>query len=213
MERTGTTQIYTEQFPPAQEAAILFAAAFEDAARALLEAEIAERPLASRQPWLMLLELHQAMQDRKAFDQLLMRYCKAFKTLTRPDWGYPQPIEAAGTLALRGDLGIAGDHCAEVMKHAAARKALALDMGEVRRIDFEYATRLAFTLRTLHQMNKRVILANIGELAAALLEAVGVEHHAVLMRRKARDGQPLHPAAVGTETGQFAARPAALAVA
>ena len=41
------------------------------------------------------------------------------------------------------------------------------------------------TIRAIHLTQKRVILANLNELVAGLLEVFGMTKHAILMRKKA----------------------------
>lgn len=197
MSRTGNSQIYSEQHPVAQEAAILHAAGFEAAAMALLEAETAGSPGAmAPRPWLMLFELHQAAGARDAFERLLARYARAFPGATPPPWKRPAPIVSAGTLALAGTLDRASGCMDRIVAHAAGRRSLALDLACVERIAFDFVGDLAALLRTLHLQGKRVIVANAAELHAALLESVGAEQCAVIMRRRcAAASHPGHSAA------------------
>jgi hypothetical protein len=60
-----------------------------------------------------------------------------------------------------------------------------VDMGAVERIDFQFAPEMCALLRGYGQQGKRIILANISDLHAELLEAIGGGGKIVLLRRRA----------------------------
>jgi ABC-type transporter Mla MlaB component len=57
-------------------------------------------------------------------------------------------------------------------------------MSGLLRIDFAAAGLFFEAIRAIHVSQKRVVLSNINELVAALLEIFGLAKHAILMRRK-----------------------------
>ena len=57
-------------------------------------------------------------------------------------------------------------------------------MSKVLRIEFNYASAFFDVVKAIQLAGKRVILANLSELSAALLEAMGVNRYAILVRRK-----------------------------
>ncbi len=58
-------------------------------------------------------------------------------------------------------------------------------MGKVLRIDFAACAQFFEVVKAIQLAGKRVILSNLSELNAALLEAFGFNRHAILIRRKA----------------------------
>lgn len=185
MRRTGTAVLHTEELEATKEAAVLFAANFADAAIALLRAQT-ELPaeLADGTAWRMLLEMYHISGKRSEFDALAARYRRAFGVATAPAWGYPAPVRTTGMFALKGVIASNSD-LAELLEHGRTCMTVAIDMSEVQRIDFGFAISFSELLRYFHDQRKRVILANIGEIHAALLESLGTNHHLVLLRRKA----------------------------
>ena len=73
---------------------------------------------------------------------------------------------------------------AELNAYAATRAEVAVDMSKVLRIEFSYASAFFDVVKAIQLAGKRVILANLSELSAALLEAMGVNRYAILVRRK-----------------------------
>ena len=183
--RCGDAALYSERQQGASEAALLIAANRFEAAEALLRDAIATRGRADRERlWLMLLDLLHISGRRDDFERLAARHGEYEGTPERPQWGYPLPIEAPGTVALSGVLAQPGD-LHELAKSGYARKTLAVDMSEVSRISFEFLPAVEALLRNFSLMGKRVIVANLSEVNASLLEAMGSDRHVVLMRRKA----------------------------
>ena len=52
------------------------------------------------------------------------------------------------------------------------------------RVEFGYASAFFDVVKAIQLAGKRVILTNLNELNAALLEAMGVNRYAILVRRK-----------------------------
>jgi ABC-type transporter Mla MlaB component len=185
MRRTGTALLHTEELEATAEAAVLFAANFADAAMALLRAHT-ELPgeLADGAAWRMLLEMYHISGKRSEFDALAARYRRAFGLATAPAWGYPAPVNATGMFVLKGVIASNRD-LAELLEHGRTCMTVAIDMSEVQRIDFGFVISFSEVLRFFHDQRKRVILANVGEIHAALLETLGTNQHLVLLRRNA----------------------------
>ena len=57
-------------------------------------------------------------------------------------------------------------------------------MGKVLRVDFTFTSTFFDTVKAIQLAGKRVILTNLNELNAALLEAMGVNRYAILVRRR-----------------------------
>jgi anti-anti-sigma regulatory factor len=57
-------------------------------------------------------------------------------------------------------------------------------MSKVLRIDFSFTAAFFDAIKAIQLAGKRVILTEINELNAALLEALGVNRYAILVRRK-----------------------------
>ena len=86
---------------------------------------------------------------------------------------------------LKGVLTASGaNQIAELHTHAASRNEVVVDMGKVMRIDFPFTGAFFDAIKAIQLAGKRVILANLNELNAALLEALGVNRYAILVRRK-----------------------------
>ena len=73
---------------------------------------------------------------------------------------------------------------AELNDYAASRSEIVIEMGKVLRVDFGFTAAFFDVVKAIQLAGKRVILANLNELNAALLEAMGVNRYAILVRRK-----------------------------
>jgi anti-anti-sigma regulatory factor len=186
--RCGDAGAYSECLSGASEAAVLVAANHLGVAELLLRGAIDEPATrASEAPWLMLLEIFHLTDRRGEYDALLERYRAAFGS-PAPAWGFPRPISAPGTFPLKGVLGAQREDLDELARFAYGRKSVAIDMSEVARIDYGFVQALQALLANFAAAGKRVILANVGEINAVLLEAIGADRHAVLMRRHRAGG-------------------------
>ena len=67
---------------------------------------------------------------------------------------------------------------------ATTRQEVLVDMSGLLRIDFAVAGQFFESIRSIQLSQKRVILSNLNELVAALLEVFGMSKHAILMRKK-----------------------------
>ena len=94
-------------------------------------------------------------------------------------------IAAHPQLELKGVLSAASaNQIAELNAHGATRAEVVVDMGKVLRIDFPFTSAFFDVIKAIQLAGKRVILTNLSELNAALLEALGVNRYAILVRRK-----------------------------
>jgi anti-anti-sigma regulatory factor len=73
---------------------------------------------------------------------------------------------------------------AELNTHAASQTEVVVDMSRVLRIDFSFTASFFDAVKAIQLAGKRVILAELNEINAALLEALGVNRYAILVRRK-----------------------------
>lgn len=184
MNRTGTSQLFTEEMPVAAEAAVLFAAGRAQDAMDLLRMQLG-RGDDNPKPWLVLLDIYRIEGKRAAFETLTERYRRTFDRdapclpqSSSADPAVPGMVRVEGTLRSTADL-------APVILHARNRMMVGVDMGGVERIDFRFAPEMCALLRGYGQQGKRIILANISDLHAELLETIGGGGKLVLLRRRA----------------------------
>lgn len=178
----GTNPLQCQQFDGVQAAALLFSAGLAQAAIGELEDCLDQVAAGDTRPWIMLFELHRTTGRLDAFERLAARYEMPASTRKLLRWAAPFPADLANTVALKGILASA-DHLAHLYKCARERKILAIDMGEVERIAYSYAGTFAAALRALNAAGKRIILVNVAEVHAVLLETFGAHKHVALMRR------------------------------
>jgi ABC-type transporter Mla MlaB component len=72
----------------------------------------------------------------------------------------------------------------QLQLYAAAKQEVMIDASDLLRLDFNAVTMFFETIRSIHSGQKRVILSNLNELVAALLEVFGLGKHAILMRKR-----------------------------
>ncbi len=158
---------------------------------------------AIRSFWLLLFELFVIQGKSEPFEELGLEYAVAFE-ISPPNWevyvnsvaeaasrapaapaAAPPPAAAAG-FAMKGVISTASQNqFADLAAHAASGTEVAVDMGKVLRIDFAACAQFFEVVKAIQLAGKRVILSNLSELNAALLEAFGFNRHAILIRRKA----------------------------
>jgi ABC-type transporter Mla MlaB component len=68
--------------------------------------------------------------------------------------------------------------------YAASKQEVVIDTSDLLRVDFNAVALFFEAVRAIHASQKRVILSNLNELVAALLEVFGLGKHAILMRKK-----------------------------
>jgi anti-anti-sigma regulatory factor len=155
--------------------------------------------------WLLLFELYIVQGKMNEFEELGLEYAVAFE-MSPPNWEtYVNTVaasaaksalpaakpEAAGAAppeagyALKGVISSASaNQIAELNAYAAPRAEVVVDMSKVLRVEFGYTSAFFDMVKAIQLAGKRVILTNLNELNAALLEALGVNRYAILVRRK-----------------------------
>jgi anti-anti-sigma regulatory factor len=152
--------------------------------------------------WKLMFELYILDGKLSEYEDLGLEYAVAFEmsppaweTVTRPTSAAENALQAGGSEDQQP--GAAGFQMKGVLSHnstemlsqlavyAASRQEVVIDMGRLLRIDFT-ATGLFFeAIRAIHLAQKRVILSNLNEMVAGLLEVFAANKHAILMRKKA----------------------------
>jgi anti-anti-sigma regulatory factor len=172
----------------------------------VLRAAFNEKATEEQRPfWLLLFELHILQGNMEEFEELGLEYAVAFE-MSPPSWeSYVNTVAAAAARSagagraeasaapgapeagfeLKGVVSAASaNQIAELNAHAATRPEVVVDMGKVLRVDFAYTSAFFDAVKAIQLAGKRVILTNLSELNAALLEALGVNRYAILVRRK-----------------------------
>lgn len=154
---------------------------------------------AQRGYWNLLFELLMLQGKSMQFEELGLEYAVAFE-VSPPIWdAYVNTVAAAASKApsteaepaetegftMKGVLSAASaNQIAELNAYAASRTEVPVDMSRVLRVDFAYSPVFSDAVKAIQLAGKRVILAGLTELNAALLEALGVNRYAILVRRK-----------------------------
>jgi ABC-type transporter Mla MlaB component len=156
--------------------------------------------------WDLMFELYIVQGKMNEFEELALEFAVAFE-MSPPNWeayqnqvaeaskATPAPRVAPAPVAtatepeagfgLRGVVSASSSNqVSELNAYAAGVTEVAVDMSRVLRIDFAYTSALFDVIKAIQLAGKRVILANLNELNAALLEALGVNRYAILVRRK-----------------------------
>ncbi|HQW37967.1 MAG TPA: STAS domain-containing protein [Usitatibacteraceae bacterium] len=173
-----------------------------DSLELVLRATFNEPPSdAVRSFWLLLFELYVLQGRSEPFEELGLEYAVAFE-MSPPNWAVyvntvaesaarvpaaPAAPEApAAGFSLKGVVSTASQNqFADLAAHAASGTEIVVDMGKVLRVDFAAGAQFFEVVKAIQLAGKRVILSNLSELNAALLEAFGFNRHAILIRRKA----------------------------
>jgi anti-anti-sigma regulatory factor len=176
-----------------------------------LRAAFNEKATAAERPfWLLLFELYVLQGKAQPFEDLGLEFAMAFE-MSPPNWETyvnkvaqdweKQPPEAKATataaaiqakggtmeagFALKGVLSTASaNQVADLNGFAASKQEVVVDMTKVMRVDFGFTNVFFDAVKAIQLAGKRVILTNLSELNAALLEALGVNRYAILVRRK-----------------------------
>jgi anti-anti-sigma regulatory factor len=169
----------------------------------VLRAAFNEKATEAQRPyWMLLFELYILQNKPAEFEELGLEYAVAFE-MSPPNWEtYVNSIAAAAKnvpskpvavasappesgFPLKGVLSLASaNQLGELNAYAASRSEVTIDMSKVLRIDFVFTASFFEAVKAMQAAGKRVILANLNELNAALLEALGVNRFAILVRRK-----------------------------
>ena len=180
---------------------------FESLEKVLRAAINEKSPEEQRPYWMLLFEVYILQGRMEEFEELGLEYAVAFE-ISPPSWeiyenkvsaaakaaAAPVPVPAPAAAragapeagyALKGVISAASaNQIAEMNAHAAARAEVVIDMSNVLRIDFGYMSMFFDVIKAIQLAGKRVILAELNELNAALLEALGVNRYAILVRRR-----------------------------
>jgi anti-anti-sigma regulatory factor len=175
-----------------------------DALEKLLRAAFNEKAVEEQKPyWQLLFEILILQGKTQEFEDLGLEYAVAFE-VSPPSWEvYVNEVAAAAqkspgadakaaaepapaeSYSLKGVLSAASSNqMAELNDYAAARSEVTVDMGKVLRVDFGFTAAFFDVVKAIQLAGKRVILTNLNELNAALLEAMGVNRYAILVRHK-----------------------------
>jgi anti-anti-sigma regulatory factor len=176
-----------------------------DALEKVLRAAFNEKSTAEQKPyWTLLFELLILQGKMQEFEDLGLEFAVAFE-MSPPNWEtYVNSVaaSAAKTAAaekpaaepapspelgyqLKGVLSAASSNqVAELNAYAAAHTEVTMDMSRVLRVDFAYTAAFFEVIKAIQLAGKRVVIAGLNELNAALLEALGVNRYAILVRKK-----------------------------
>lgn len=176
-----------------------------DGLEKVLRAAYNERAIEEQKPfWELLFELYILQGKTDEFEELGLEYAVAFE-MSPPIWenyvntvaeavaktsvpAAAAPVAAPAPEAgyeLKGVISAASSNqIAELNSYASSRTEVAIDMSKVLRVEFGFTSALFDVIKAIQLAGKRVILANLNEINAALLEALGVNRYAILVRRK-----------------------------
>ncbi len=174
-----------------------------DALEKVLRAAFNEKATEGQKPyWQLLFEILILQGKAQEFEDLGLQYAVAFE-VSPPSWEvYVNPVAdatktaASGVAArepaapesgfvMKGVLSASSaNQIAELNAWAATRSEVTIDMSKVLRVEFGFTASFFDVVKAIQLAGKRVILANLNELNAALLEAMGVNRYAILVRRK-----------------------------
>ena len=150
--------------------------------------------------WSLLFELTIVDGRMSEYEELGLEYAVAFE-MSPPAWevvvrpsttGDGAPVTDKGAaLSMHAGFplnGVIGQGSKEMLQalsvFAASKQEVLVDMSGLLRIDFAVAGQFFESIRAIQLAQKRVILSNLNELVAALLEVFGMSKHAILMRKK-----------------------------
>ncbi len=177
-----------------------------DSLEKVLRAAFNERATAEQRPfWILLFEIYILLGKMDQFEELGLEFAVAFE-MSPPNWEvYVNKVAADAVRAtaaaktaaaapaappeagfeLKGVISPASSNqIAELNAYAATRPEVVVDMGKVLRVEFGFTAAFFDVVKAIQLAGKRVILTNLNEINAALLEAMGVNRYAILVRRK-----------------------------
>jgi anti-anti-sigma regulatory factor len=175
-----------------------------DALEKVLRAAFNEKATEAQKPyWLLLFESFILLGKMDEFEELGLEFAVAFE-MSPPSWEVyvnkisaeaakappaakagPAPAAPEAGFELRGVLSAASaNQIAELNEYASKRSEVVVEMSKVLRLEFGFTAAFFDVVKAIQLAGKRVILTNLNELNAALLEALGVNRYAILVRRK-----------------------------
>jgi anti-anti-sigma regulatory factor len=171
----------------------------------VLRATFNEKTQEEQKPyWLLLFEILILQGKMDEFEEVGLEFAVAFE-MSPPSWEvYVNKVAAdvaksasAAKIAaaaapqleagyeLKGVLSAASaNQIAELNAYASTRTEVVVEMSKVLRVEFTFTAAFFDVVKAIQLAGKRVILTNLSELNAALLEAMGVNRYAILVRRK-----------------------------
>lgn len=175
----------------------------------VLRAAFNEKATDEQRPfWLLLFEFYILQSKMNEFEELGLEYAVAFE-MSPPNWEtYVNTVAAAAVKSsakaaaaaaaapagpaapeagfdMKGVLSAASSNqIAELNGFASTRTEVVVDMSKVLRVEFGFTAAFFDVVKAIQLAGKRVILTDLSELNAALLEALGVNRYAILVRRK-----------------------------
>jgi len=184
MAGVGGIQVSVSALPPElEEAAILFANAQPQAAAATLRAALNSGMLGerTRQGWLMLLDVLQAMGERAQFDAVAIDYASRFEQ-SPPAWqeaaaeqSAPRPVVVPASVRFGARLDEACVRQVEQIRRAAASgKPVTIDLSSVAEFDHDGAMLLCGLLDQFAASGGELVVqgaARLHEVARAAIEA------------------------------------------
>ena len=151
--------------------------------------------------WSLLFELCILDGRLQEYEELGLEYAVAFEmsppaweTVSRPTGSADNArnispaapdANATGGFMLNGVIGLVSkDMLQQLTIYASSKPEVAVDMSRLLRIDFAAVSLFFETIRAIHLSQKKVVLSNLNELVAALLEVFGIAKIAIVMRKK-----------------------------
>jgi anti-anti-sigma regulatory factor len=151
--------------------------------------------------WSLLFELYILDGRLNEYEDLGLEYAVAFEmsppaweNVVRPGGGAAVQAAVLTDSADRGQVGFplkgvinsgSKEMLQQLALYAASKQEVVVDMSGLMRIDFNAINLFFEAIRAIHLAQKRVILSNLNEMVAAILEVFGMTKHAILMRKKA----------------------------
>ncbi len=173
---------------------------FATALRASINATTGLPLNASQGYWSLLFELYIFEGKINEYEELGLEYAVAFE-MSPPAWqavnrplsagdesttANPDAEKPAMGFPIKGVVNAGSKEVFQQLSlYAASKQEVVIDTTDLMRIDFVAITLFFDSIRSIHMSQKRVILSNLNELVAALLEVFGMTKHAILMRKKA----------------------------
>jgi anti-anti-sigma regulatory factor len=175
-----------------------------DSLEGILRAGFNDKSVGDTRPfWALLFELQILQGKAEPFEELSLEYAVAFE-VSPPNWEVyvntvaqaaaktaPAVVKSVPSIApdagfeLKGVLSSSSSNqIAELNGHAASQSEVVVDMAKVLRVEFAFTAAFFDAIKAIQLAGKRVILTNLNEVNAALLEALGVNRYAILVRRK-----------------------------
>ena len=151
--------------------------------------------------WSLIFELYTLDGKLQEYEDLGLEYAVAFE-MSPPAWeavirptgaadgaAEPSPIVTTASsgdgFPLNGVIGLGSkEMLLQLSIYASSKPEVPVDMSGLLRIDFAATNMFFETIRAIHLSQKRVVLSNLNELVAALLEVFGMTKFAIIIRKK-----------------------------